>query len=198
MHRSTAEAYRSWQGLQQRRLAWEQNAAVFMQEREQLEWQVNEISILNFSTDEWQTLQADHSRLSHAASLLEAAQMGLEGLSEGESAALSQINSVISRLHQMLDRDGDLKVVLDLLEPAQIQLQEGVYELERYQQRLDLDPRRLQEMEERLSAIHATARKYRVTPEELPELLNGSPNGWKHWVTREIVDPWQGRRRLPE
>lgn len=171
LHRSTAEVYRRWQGLQQRRLAWEQNAAVFMQEREQLEWQVNEITTLNFSLDEWQTLQADHSRLSHAASLLEAAQMGLEGLSEGESAALTQINSVISRLHNLLDRDVDLKIVLDLLESAQIQLQEGVYELERYQQRLDLDPQRLQEMEERLSAIHATARKYRVTPAELPDLL---------------------------
>lgn len=169
--RSTAEVYRRWQGLQQRRLAWEQNATAFLQEREQLEWQANEITALNFSLDEWQTLQADHSRLSHAASLLEAAQMGLEALSEGESAALVQINAVISRLHNLLDCDTDLKTALDLLESAQIQLQEGVYELGHYQQRLDLDPQRLQEMEERLSAIHATARKYRVTPAELPELL---------------------------
>lgn len=171
LHRTTAEIYRRWQGLQQRRMAWEQNAAAFMQEREQLEWQVNEITALNFSLGEWQALQADHSRLAHAASLLEAAQMGLEALSEGESAALAQINSVISRLNNLLDCDTDLKTVLDLLESAQIQLQEGVYELGRYQQRLDLDPQRLQEMEERLSAIHATARKYRVTPEELPDLL---------------------------
>ncbi|KIO49305.1 DNA repair protein RecN [Nitrosospira sp. NpAV] len=167
---STAEVYRRWQGLQQRRLAWEQNATAFLQEREQLEWQVNELTALNFSFDEWQTLQADHSRLSHAASLLEAVQMGLEALSEGESAALAQINSVISRLHNLLDCDTDLSTALDLLESAQIQLQEGVYELGRYQQRLDLDPQRLQEMEERLSAIHATARKYRVTPAELPDL----------------------------
>ena len=97
--------------------------------------------------------------------------MGLEVLSEGESASLAQINSVISRLHNMLDCDTNLKVVLDLLESAQIQLQESVYELGRYQQRLDLDPQRLYEMEERLSAIHATARKYRVTPAELPDML---------------------------
>lgn len=169
--RSVAEVYRRWQGLQQRRLAWEQNAAAFVQEREQLEWQVRELSTLNFSLEEWQALQADHSRLSHAASLLETAQMGLEALSEGESASLTQINSVISRLRNLLDCDTNLQVVLDLLESAQIQLQEGVYELARYQQRLDLDPQRLQEMEERLSAIHATARKYRVIPAELPDLL---------------------------
>ena len=168
---AVSEIYRHWQNLQQRRLTWEQNAATFLQEREQLEWQASEISELNFSLDEWQILQIEHSRLSHAVSLLEAAQMGLEVLSEGESASLAQINSVISRLHNMLDCDTNLKVVLDLLESAQIQLQESVYELGRYQQRLDLDPQRLYEMEERLSAIHATARKYRVTPAELPDML---------------------------
>jgi DNA repair protein RecN (Recombination protein N) len=46
-----------------------------------------------------------------------------------------------------------------------------VYELGRYQQRLDLDPQRLLEMEERLSAIHTAARKYRVTPAGLPDML---------------------------
>ncbi len=81
-------AYRRWQNLQQRRMAWEQNAATYMQEREQLQWQVRELATLNFSPGEWQILQADHSRLSHAASLLEATQMGLEILSEGELASL--------------------------------------------------------------------------------------------------------------
>lgn len=169
--REVTEVYRRWQALQQRRLAWEQNAADFVQEREQLEWQVRELSTLNFSLEEWQALQADHSRLAHAASLLDVAQTAIEALSEGELAALAQVNSVISRLHNLLDYDNSLQIVLDLLEPAQIQLQEAVYELGRYQQRLDLDPQRLQEMEERLSAIHAIARKYRVTPVELPDLV---------------------------
>ena len=168
---SVAEAYRHWQGLHRLRLSREQNAAAFDQEREQLEWQASEISALNFSPDEWQALQAEHSRLSHAVALLEATQMGLEILSEGQSAALSQLNSVILRLGQVLECDSSLKVVLDLLEPAQIQLQEGVYELGRYQQRLDLDPQRLQEIEARLAAVHATARKYRIVPDQLQELL---------------------------
>lgn len=172
--RRVTEVYRHWQALRQRRLAWEQNATAFVQEREQLEWQVGELSILNFSLEEWQALQAEHSRLAHAASLLEVAQTAMEALSEGELAALAQVNSVISRLHNLLDYDANLQVVLDLLESAQIQLQEAVYELGRYRQRLDLDPQRLQEMEERLSAIHATARKYRVTPVELPGLLTAA------------------------
>ncbi len=168
---AVATGYRRWQSLQQRRMTWEQNAVTFVREREQLELQNRELSVLNFSPDEWQTLQVDHSRLSHSASLLEAVQACLEIMSEGESASLAQINSITSRLNGLLQYDTNLKDVLDMLESAQIQLQEVVYELGHYQQRLDLDPQRLQEMEERLSVVHAAARKYRVAPDELPNLL---------------------------
>ncbi|TDI74663.1 MAG: DNA repair protein RecN [Betaproteobacteria bacterium] len=168
---AVSTGYRRWKNLQQRRMAWEQNVDTFVREREQLELQNRELSTLNFSPDKWLTLQADHSRLSHSASLLEAAQSCLEIISEGESASLKQINSVISRLKGLLQYDANLKSVLDLLDSAQIQLQEAAYELGHYQQRIDLDPQSLQEMEERLSEVHAVARKYRVSPDELPSLL---------------------------
>jgi len=168
---AVSTGYRRWQSLQQRRMIWEQNAATFVQEREQLELQNRELTTLNFSPDTWQTLKADHSRLSHSASLVEAAQACIEIMSEGESASLTQINSVTSRLKGLLQYDANLKGVLDMLESAQIQLQEAVYELGHYQQRLDLDPQSLQEMEERLSEVHAAARKHRVVPDELPSLL---------------------------
>ena len=166
-----ASAYRRWQELRKRRLEWEGNSDVFNQEREHLQWQANELSALNFSLSEWDTLQADHGRLSHAASLIEAAQSGLEALSEGEFSALTQVNSVISRLNHLLDYDESLKPLLEILDSAQIQLQEATYELGRYQQRLDLDPQHLREVEERLAVIHAAARKFRVAPIELPDLL---------------------------
>ncbi|MBA4142234.1 MAG: DNA repair protein RecN [Nitrosospira sp.] len=180
-----AGAYRRWQGVQQRRLTWEQSSAALLQEREQLEWQASEISALDFSSAEWQALQAEHRCLANAAALLEVAQMGLEALSEGELASLAQLNSIISRLNQLIDCDSRLEVVLDLLESAQIQLQEGVYELGRYQQRLDLDPLRLRQIEERIATIHAAARKYRVTPDELPELLKTVTGGLEEFSRKE-------------
>ena len=168
---AVSSGYRRWQSLQQSRMKWEQNAEAIVREREQLELQNRELTALNFSADEWQSLQADHSRLSHSASLLEATQVCLEIISEGESASLVQINSVISRLKGMLQYDANLKGILEILESSQVQLQEAVYELGHYQQRLELDPQSLHEMEERLSEVHAVARKYRVFPDELPNLL---------------------------
>lgn len=168
---AVSSGYRRWQNLQQSRMKWEQNAESIVREREQLELQNRELTALNFSPDEWQALQADHSRLSHSASLLEATQACLEIISEGESASLVQINSVISRLKGMLQYDSNLKGILEILESSQVQLQEAVYELGHYQQRFELDPQSLHEMEERLSEVHAVARKYRVFPDELPNLL---------------------------
>lgn len=168
---AVAEAYHRWQQLSQRRLTWEQNAEDSQQERTQLAWQSQELKDLNFSDEEWQTLQADHSRLSHVASLLEAAETGLETLSENDSAVVSQVNAVNHQLRQLLDYDGDLKAIIDQLESAHAELQEGIYALKHYRQRLDLDPQHLQETEIRIADIHAAARKYRVTPNELPDLL---------------------------
>jgi DNA repair protein RecN (Recombination protein N) len=169
--RAVRMAYQHWQDCYQQRIAREQRTAESQEKREQLEWQLQELTALNFTLLEWQTLQADHGRLSHVAALLAAADTAVDVLSESEQAALTLINSVNNQLHNLLEYDNELKAITDLLDAAQIQLQESVYELKHYRQRLDLDPQALQEIEQRLSAIHAAARKFRVLPEELPTLL---------------------------
>ena len=166
-----AAAHRDWRDKAGRRRAFETNAAAYVAERERLEWQVNDLTQLAFKAEEWPELSAEHSRLAHAASLIEAAEFGMEALSEGEGASLAQVNGVIARLKNLADYDPKLKEVLDVLEPAQVQLQEAVYSLRHYQQKLDLDPKRLRDAEQRLDAIHSAARKYRVEPEQLPEML---------------------------
>jgi DNA repair protein RecN (Recombination protein N) len=167
-----AAAYRDWRDKAERRRAFETNAAAYAAERERIEWQVKELEQLNVAADEWPELTAEHSRLAHAASLIEASEFGMEALSEGDGASLAQVNGVISRLKNLVDYDPKLREVLDVLEPAQVQLQEAVYSLRHYQQKLDLDPKRLRDVEQRLDAIHSAARKYRVEPEQLPDTLS--------------------------
>ncbi len=169
-----AHAHREWQRRRENRIGFETSAAAFAAEREQLEWQVRELAALNFTAAEWQSLIAEHARLAHAASLIEAAQYGLETLSESEGSSLSQVNGVLARFNNLLEHDARLKEILDVLEPAQIQLQEAVYALRHYGERLDVDPQRLREVEQRLDAVHTAARKYRVSPEGLPETLEAA------------------------
>lgn len=165
-----ADHWRTWQRRREERLAFEGNAAAISAERERLEWQLQELDALKLEPGEWTKVGAEHARLAHAASLIEAAQAGVEILDEGESAALAQLNSVIARLQPLLAHDARLKDILDALEPAQIQLQEGAGALRRYSERTDLDPQRLREVEQRLDALHGAARKYRVDADALHEL----------------------------
>jgi DNA repair protein RecN (Recombination protein N) len=69
--------------------------------------------------------------------------------------------------------DSKLSGVLDMLEEAAIQLSEASDELRHYSDRLDLDPNRLFELEQRISRQIALARKHQITPEELPAFYQG-------------------------
>ena len=166
--------YRAWQKRREDRIAFEANAAAFAAERERLEWEVRELEALALADGEGADLTAEHARLAHAASLIEAAQAGTEALSEAENSCLAQLNGVINRLNALLQHDDRLREILDALESGQIQLQEALYGLRRYGERLELDPQRLREVEHRLDAIHSAARKYRVAPEELPAKLEAA------------------------
>ena len=166
-----AEAYRSWQDIRRQLVALETNAQALEAEREQLDWQAKELEALAFRAEEWDELQAEYKRLAHAASLIEAVQFGLDVLSEAEMSTLTAVASVQSRLQGIVDFDPKIKEILDVLEPAQIQLQETVYGLRHYQQRLELDPQRLREVEARLDAVHTAARKFKLQIADIPERL---------------------------
>lgn len=169
-----ASLYRAWQQRRDSRIAFEANAAAFAAEREQLEWKAREITALKFAANEWPELTAEHSRLAHAASLIESAQFGVEALAEGENSSLSQLSAIVAKLGGLVEHDPKLGEILEALESARIQLQEGVHALRHYGERLELDPQRLRQVESRLDSIHTAARKYRVAPEELPAQLEAA------------------------
>ena len=167
--KAVAIAYKSWLALARQRKEFERDARNVLLERERLEWQVSELEKLAVRPGEWAEISNEHSRLSHAASLIEGAQQALDMLSESESSPiLSQLTSIGLKLDKLADIDDKLKPVLDALEPARIQLQEAVYALNDYLGRIELDPERLRTVEARLEAIHSASRKFHVAPDDLP------------------------------
>jgi DNA repair protein RecN (Recombination protein N) len=168
--RTVANAYKAWRAVAKQLEEFETNAANVLYERERLEWQVNELEKLAVKPGEWLEVTNEQSRLSHAASLLEGAQEALTVLSEAEEhPIISQLSSLNQKLGKLAGVDSGLQAVVDLIEPARIQLQEAVYAINDYLDRVDLDPQRLRSVEARMEAIHSAARKFRVTEEELPD-----------------------------
>lgn len=166
---ATATAWKAWRALVRQREEFENDARKVLLERERLEWQVGELDKLAPKAGEWTEISNEHSRLSHAASLLEGAQEALQAISEADHPILSQLSSLNTRLGKLVSVDAELQAVLDCMEPARIQLQEAVYALNNYIDKVELDPDRLREVDARMEALHSAARKYHTTPEALHE-----------------------------
>ncbi len=186
--KEVAAAYKVWRALARQREEFETNARNVLLERERLEWQVGELEKLGVKPGEWDEISNEHSRLSHAASLLEGAQEALSAISEADNPMLSQLSSLNLKLGKLAAIDGDLRPVLELLEPARIQLQEAVYALNDYLERVDLDPERLRAVEERMGAIHSTARKFHVAPDDLPQELESLSDQLKQLADASDLD----------
>jgi DNA repair protein RecN (Recombination protein N) len=120
---------------------------------------------------EWAALAAAQSRLANAATLIVAAADGMTSLVDGDDAMSVRLAQLVHRMEAAAAHDPALAEVVALLAPARIQLDEAARALRDYQRRLDLDPEEHKRVEERLSAMHDIARKYRVRPEALPDLL---------------------------
>ena len=165
-----ATAFREWQRLARARAESETNTAAQAAERDALAWQVDELAKLGLKPGEWDAVQAEQTRLAHAAGLIEGAQAALEALSESEGSAASALAAAAARLRALQGYDAALGEPVALLEGAEAQLGEAAHALRRYADRLELDPARLAEVERRVEAIHSTARKFKVSPEALPEL----------------------------
>jgi DNA repair protein RecN (Recombination protein N) len=169
--REVNDAWRAWREAKNALDAAAHDGAALAEERERLEWQVREVDALAFSADEWPTINGEHKRLAHAASLVEGAQFALGVLADDEGACESQVDSVAHKLDALAEYDPQIAEIGALVASASAELSEAVSALRRYADRADLDPERFAEVERRLEAIVSCARKYRVAPEVLPESL---------------------------
>lgn len=172
LQNEVSAAWRAWREAKVLLESATDGAEALAQEREQLLWQVRELESLDFSSDEWESLNIEHKRLAHAASLVEGAQFSLGLLTDGDAACEVQVDTVSRRLDELASYDPALAAVAALLQSAQAELAEAISALRRYADRVELDPQRLGDVERRIEAVLSCARKFRVGPDELPGLLS--------------------------
>ncbi|MCB1928404.1 MAG: DNA repair protein RecN [Rhodocyclaceae bacterium] len=166
-----AAAWHDWQQAIAARQQAEQDSERLARERELLDWRLEELGAVGFDPAEWTTLNQEQSRLAHAARLLEGAQAAREALTQAEPGVVDQLERHAAQLATLAAFDPELGDIAELLQTAAIQAGEAALGLGRYCERLDIDPQRLAEVDERIARITGAARKYRVEPDALPQLL---------------------------
>jgi len=132
-----------------------------------LRYQLEELDQLALTEGEWEQLEQEHQTLSGAADLLASCAEVLN-LSEGDGGnLLSALSSSLHSLSSCAPLPKDLMEVCELLESAQIQIEEAASSVSRFIDHFDNDPERAQYLEERISSIYSLARKHRVQPSQL-------------------------------
>jgi DNA repair protein RecN (Recombination protein N) len=166
-----AAAWQVWQAALAQRDAAAHAAASTVAERDRLAERRDELESLRVGPGEWEALSLAQTRLAHAAGLLEAAAAAEDALTEGDDALCHRLGTLAGRIGAQAVHDPALLEVGALLESARIALEEAGRALRNYRDRLELDPAELAATEERLAALHDAARRHRVRPDDLPELL---------------------------
>lgn len=146
----------------------------YAQQLDLLRFQVREISEAKLQPDEETELEQDYQRASNAARLLELGQMALNLLSEDDNSLLSQASSLGRTLHELQRVDAASAPLAELHGRAQDALSELQTELSRYLDRVELDPARLRELEERLNLVQSLKRKYGATLADVIEFGAGA------------------------
>ena len=158
----------SLQTLEHARSAQDQ----LQQERERLSWQIGEVDKLAPGVDEWEELNAQHTRLSHAQTLLDAAQTALTHLQE-EDAAHSHLAQAVKALQEQANIEAEFQQLSDQLGSALAQAEDAAYSLQAWLRRADLDPQGLADIDARMGLWVGLSRRYKRTPQELPALYHG-------------------------
>jgi DNA repair protein RecN (Recombination protein N) len=131
----------------------------YAQQLDLLRFQVREIGDARLESGEEQQVEQEHQRASNAARLLELTQQSL-GLLDGDEGGLLSQAGTLGRTLQELHRLDPGTALAGLHEQAVSALSELQRELTHYADRIDLDPARLRELDDRLNLLHSLKRKY--------------------------------------
>jgi DNA repair protein RecN (Recombination protein N) len=171
-------AWQSWRQAQQAVQTARNAQDSLSREQERLAWQIGELDKLAPALDEWDDLNSQHTRLSHAQALIDAGQHAIGSLDGDEASRLGSATGAIGLLSQAIAQlqdqahvEPEFQSIAEVLQSSLVQAEDAAHSLQAYLRKTDLDPDRLNELDQRLSQWLSLARRYKRPPEELAALL---------------------------
>ncbi|MDO8605301.1 MAG: DNA repair protein RecN [Phaeospirillum sp.] len=163
----TTAAWTGWRAAKTARAEAEASLAKARAEEETLRQMFEDLDELDPKPGEEAALAQSRAVMMHGEKLLEAMNAAQTALTErGEvEAALRSAQRSLARVAERAE--GKLDGVIAALDRAAVEAAEATGLLERASAEIDLDPRHLEKVEERLFALRSAARKHAVSADEL-------------------------------
>ena len=128
--------------------------------QELLRFQVNEIETARLIPGEKEALIEEKSILSNLERLRELTEISYDTLYGAEGSCTEKLSSVIARVKEMSSLDQRLSETLHMLESALLFVEDAALSLRGLKNTYNLEPERLDEVEERIELIKSLERKY--------------------------------------
>lgn len=144
---------------------------------ELLSYQVKELEIFSLTEQSVNQLLQDQQQLAHSADLLHAAEAAIHRIFDNEEiAAYDILSSALVELEKLQDIEPHFASIIETLNAALINLDESGSELRHYIDKTELDPERLEEVEQQISQLHDLARKHHCEIADLPAVYDSLHN----------------------
>ena len=125
-----------------------------------LRFQVNEIDAASLEPGELEKLEEERSILSNVSRLNEYTEKAYSLLYESEGSCFEGLSGVIALVRDMHSIDSGIEETVKLLESAMPLIEDASISLRGLRDRYDLEPGRLETVEERIELIRKLGRKY--------------------------------------
>jgi len=159
-----------WQALRKQRDNLLRQASDPGPRIELLAHQLHELDQAAISPAAFDELVTQHRRAAHALRMIETCERTLLQLDGDERADMTRnLRRLAQDLMRHSDDDPRLSEAAELLESAAIQTEEAALRIRSTQDDLELDPARLNRLEDQLTQLHDLARKHRVDARDLQE-----------------------------
>jgi len=136
---------------------------------ELLSFQLNELDEANIVDGEFEELEQEHGRLSNSQGLIEGIEAAIDALFHNEVSNVSgDLGRSLNQLTNLAEFDSNLQAANELLNSSLAQLEEAQGALESARTKIDQNPERLQEVEQRRDTMINLARKHRCAENALP------------------------------
>jgi len=160
--------YKAWHQLFLEHQNFEKNRESYRLELDELTEKLSQYQILEFSLENWESIQQQHKALNNRTEIVVGTQKILAILNSEESLAINeQLSDLNSHLSDLVQLDDSLNIHIKTLEVATVELEEMGRELTRYAQSLEDNHELQKEIEDKIQLTFDFLRKYRLNPDEL-------------------------------
>ncbi|WP_415882584.1 DNA repair protein RecN [Neptuniibacter sp. QD34_54] len=163
-------SYQQWHKLDSELKRLSEQSAEQTARVQLLSYQIEELDQLALADGELKQLEEEQKTLANAESILSTGHQLINLASDSDDAnCVQQLNHCLQLLSEIQSESPSVRQANEMLNSALIQVEEASNEIRHYMDRVNVDPSRQQDVEERLSTIYEIARKHRINPDELCE-----------------------------